>query len=67
MVELNDNKDLVTHEFGYQSVTKDNQGNTLTYIVPRVIKVDFEYTVIEKDLVQRYKYNFGTTKWLDRV
>ena len=46
---------------------KDNQGNTLTYIVPRVIKVDFEYTVIEKDLVQRYKYNFGTTKWLDRV
>ena len=46
---------------------KDNQGNTLTYIVPRMIKVDFEYTVIEKDLVQRYKYNFGTTKWLDRV
>ena len=45
----------------------DNQGNTITYRVPRTIKVDFEYTVIEKDLVQRYKYNFGTTKWLDRV
>lgn len=29
MDELNDNKDLVTHEFGYQSVTKDNQGNTI--------------------------------------
>ena len=38
-----------------------------TYVVPRTIKVDFEYTVIEENLVQRYKPSFGTKQWLERV
>jgi hypothetical protein len=48
-----------------QEVSAD--GRVQTYKVPRSIKVDFEYTIIEKDLVQRYKSNFGTKDWLDRV
>jgi hypothetical protein len=47
--------------------TTTADGRVSTYRVPRAIKVDFEYTIIEKDLVQRYKNNFGTKDWLDRV
>jgi hypothetical protein len=45
----------------------DSKGEYATYRVPRAIKVDFEYTIIENDLVQMYKDNFGTLGWLDRV
>lgn len=50
-------------------VTKSEnaKGDITTYRVPRTIKVDFEYTIIEENLVQRYKPSFGTKDWLDRV
>ena len=46
---------------------KNAKGDVVTYRVPRTIKVDFEYTIIEENLVQRYKPSFGTKDWLDRV